>query len=137
MGFREDLVAKLRAHAGIAALVGSGTAARIRPDRLRQRDPNPAIRYVFTNRDEARDLLGPVGPQTITVQIDCFGDTRSDAEALADAVRDCLYEVRGPQATCFVHGMRKTGDTDLEDPPDDNSDLGDPRQQLIYEFTIA
>lgn len=136
MGFREELVAKLRADTGIAALVGVAAKARIRPDRMRQRDKNPCIRYQFTGREQPRHLLGPAGPETITVQVDCFADSRGEVETLADLVRSCLYEIRGQFGSCFVLGMRKTGDTDLEDPPDDNSDIGSPRQQLTYEFTV-
>jgi hypothetical protein len=81
------IYAALSGGAGVTVLVGD----RIYPDVLPQGKPLPAIVYARTDTEYLRTIHSNVAIETeVTLEAWCFGDTRPDAEALADAVEPAL-----------------------------------------------
>jgi len=70
----------------VTAIVGSGSAARIRPDRLHESDTLPAVVIEVDDEDHANDLDGLGGLVHAAVNVKCRAATKSRARALAAAV---------------------------------------------------
>ena len=83
MEIEAAIVAKLKADAGINALVGGRIAAAGIPDTLAR--PNIAYQRIGTGRRWSND--GPSGLARATLQLSCYADTYPQAKALAKAVR--------------------------------------------------
>jgi len=134
MSFSTDFVAFLKSKSTVTSLVGSGANARIRPTKLKQGDALPAIRYVVTSGAGHEDLLGPVGVRQPNLQIDCYGSTRSAAEALGDAVRDALLAFwRGTMGSTTVKGINLVNRFWMFESSEDGSDSGKHREVLIFD----
>ena len=100
---RAQLVARLRAEAGVIAAAGI-VSARPAIDWIeRQSDSDaafPAATLQIISPGREYDHDGPTGLGMPRVRIECFGKSQSDAVVLADAIRDAIE----PSAT--VSGIR-------------------------------
>lgn len=82
MSAATSLQALLLATSGVTSLCGT----RIASDRMEQGSARPFI--VYTGSDEPqRALDGSVHGTLTTFEIQCWGDSRASAEAVADAVQ--------------------------------------------------
>jgi len=89
MSVEADLRVYLLTLDTVTALVGTGDAARIRPDRLQQSDNplQPAIFIEVDNEDKLNNLDGKGGMIYTAVTIRCRARTKAVARTLAEAVR--------------------------------------------------
>ena len=87
----QDLVDLLEASAGVTAIVGSGTAARIFPMLVPQGFENyPAITYQVISENREPELTKQNGLHQVRVQVNCWALTYAGARALKEAVRNCI-----------------------------------------------
>jgi hypothetical protein len=87
-----DLNALLRADAGVGAIVGAGSAARVYPIILPQAGTFPAVTYqrISTPRIVTATLGGQNARVKCRMQLDCWAETFAQAKALAAAVRSAM-----------------------------------------------
>jgi len=85
----DGLVTLLKTFDAVTALVGSGDAARIRPDRLHEDDPpDQTLLILSVEAEEAySDLAGETGLVKATVVLTCIDRSKATARALAEAIR--------------------------------------------------
>jgi hypothetical protein len=83
----EDL---LVGSAGITALVGSSTSARIYPMLMPQGATLPALTYQTISETREPELVGQNGLFQARVQINCWAATFAGAAALKEAVRNAI-----------------------------------------------
>jgi hypothetical protein len=87
----QDLVDLLEASAGVTAIVGSGSAARIYPLLVPQGFENyPAITYQVISENREPELTQQNGLFQARVQLNCWARTYAGARALKEAVRNCI-----------------------------------------------
>jgi len=82
----ETLVAFLKSLTAVTAIIGTGNAARIRPDRLDQGETLPAI-LMQVDETPQNDLDGLGGLVYADVTLTCRANTKTAARALAEAIR--------------------------------------------------
>lgn len=89
MSVEADLRTLLLTFGTVTALVGTGDAARIRPDRLQETDDNtqPAIIIEVDNERPLNDIGGIGGRRYVEVTLRCRARTKAVARSLAEAVR--------------------------------------------------
>jgi hypothetical protein len=89
MSISGDIRTALLAMNAVTALVGTGTAARIRPDTLDDRDDNNKEHIVIDvdRLTPQNDLMGTGGLTYAEVNISCRAATRTQVDALATAVK--------------------------------------------------
>lgn len=103
MPMHEDLVARLKADAGIAALL-TGANRISWFDRVREAGlPSITLTMVSPGRDWQHD--GPDGLDGPRVQFDCWAETRPAAAALARAVRAAMEQSAEVGDTLFHVGF--------------------------------
>ncbi len=90
MAAESTLYAMLSAHAGLAALVGSGDAARIYPDALPEDCDYPAVVFSRASTEPIATIHGAVHGAFVTLAISAWGESRSSADAVADAIESAL-----------------------------------------------
>jgi hypothetical protein len=90
MSAEQDLRTDLLAHAPLVALITPGESKRVAADKVEAGITRPFI--VFTRRSTRRDttLMGEVLAGWPVFELQCWGDTRAQAEALADATEAAL-----------------------------------------------
>ena len=98
-------------------------STRIRPDLLAQSDSLPAIVYseIFTNHQHT--LTAAAGIEECMLELMCYSSTRTEADSLADLVRQQLQGYRGTAGSVEVISS-KLDDTGhgYEQPQDDSED---------------
>lgn len=99
----EQLRTYLLADATIAGLVGT----RIYPAKLPQDPTMPAIMYQYIDGNSDISTDGPTGLATSTVQVDCWGASYSQMDALYEAVRLRLNGYAGGDEVQGVFLVRK------------------------------
>ncbi len=107
MSAKTDLLAALLAYAPLTTLVETNISA----DRIEQDAPRPFVVFTQTGQDKHRALDGSSHGTQTAIEVQCWGDTRTSADAVADAVEaalDALYQ----HATNRADGY--DGDLDLE-----------------------
>ena len=87
MSIEDTLVAFLKTLSTVTAIIGTGNAARIRPDRLGQDETLPAILMEIDDEEPENDLLGQGGLVYSEVTLTCRANEKADARALAEAIR--------------------------------------------------
>ena len=104
--FADELITYLKTRSGVTDLVGTGTAARIFHDRLRQGATLPAVFFVETGGDSAEHLGGIAGMARAFYQLYSCGATRTAANDMAEAVRLApLQGYRGLMGATYVQGV--------------------------------
>jgi hypothetical protein len=81
--------ALIAANAPVVALVGT----RIAQDRIDQGKVRPFIVYGISSIEPQRMLDGTVIKTRVTIDVQCWGDTRLSADAVADAVTTAVRAV--------------------------------------------
>ena len=85
MSAETEFRAELLAHAPLLALVG-GVPSRIAFDKVPQTTPRPFVVMVRESTELIDTLDGSDNGARITFGLQCWGDTRAQAEEIADAV---------------------------------------------------
>jgi siroheme synthase (precorrin-2 oxidase/ferrochelatase) len=85
-----DFVSLMKATSAVTAIIGTGSAAKVRADRLEQDDALPGIVYIRTGTENATALDGTIVDSKATLEVQCWADTRAAADALAAAVSDAV-----------------------------------------------
>lgn len=131
MAIEADIRSALLTMNAVTAIVGTGSSARIRPDRLHEDDDDSLAWIVIEIDDERRenDLQGQGGLIFASVNILCRAKTKAAARALAEAVR-VNGTNPGTGLAGYGGGSGATFDSYLEStatsytPADDGSDQG-------------
>lgn len=107
--------ARLKAHAGTAALVGT----RVRPSRLEQGVKYPAIVYQVIGSPRTH-LMGDTSDAsrwvTANMQVDCYAKTYAEAQALAEQVRLALSRWSGTAGGVAVEVVFFEDARDMDEP---------------------
>ena len=98
----QAIKSRLEAVAGVTALVGSGSSARIYPMLLPQNPTYPAVRYQQVDGVRESAMGADIGVVSATVQIDSYAETYAGARALAEAVRAALQRFSGTVASVQI-----------------------------------
>lgn len=111
--FGAKLVARLTAHAPLAAIVQS----RVRPFAGAQGERLPYVTYQVIDQDfeSFNALTRWSGTRKARVQIDCVSRSKAEAEDLAEAVIDALNGWTDTTGTIQVHGAVPVGARDLDE----------------------
>lgn len=119
MTMRGDLRARLEADAGIAAIVG-GAVSWFEKNR---RNVYPAV--ILNGIDPGRDYThqGPDGLDLPRVQIDSYGTTAAQADALGLAVRAAMEPAQTFGSTAFGPGFLEGENTFAEGEQDGGQSL--------------
>lgn len=98
---------------------------RIYPQRLPQNPEYPALVFRRVSGPQVHNLAGAAGRAVPRVQIDCYAETYTQMEALADAVKARLDGFRGTMTTADSPALSFVVDTcKLENSLDfDESDV--------------
>ena len=100
------LVTHWKSVAGITALVGEGTAAKIVPHAANEGEIPPYIVYGRRSGRPYRHLLGTSGLRIIVVEVVCYGQTLAQADDLADLVKVATETMRGNYSGVNVHAVK-------------------------------
>lgn len=106
------ITARLKAHAGTKALVGS----RVYPLRLPQGPTYPAVRYQVIGSPRVHAMGADTGQVNARVQVDSYALTYAGAQALAEQVRLALSRWEGTAGGVVVDHLFLDGDRDMDEP---------------------
>ena len=106
MSAETALRATLVAHTATAALVGQ----RVRAERAEQDDVRPFVIFTRTASEPYNTVDGAVLATLVSLDVQCWADTRTGADALADAVSAAIRAV----PTQSVAGRSSGYDADLD-----------------------
>ena len=97
---------------------------RLRPDVLAQSDSLPAATYseLFTNHSHT--ISGAAGIEDCTLEIVCSSTTRTQADSLADTIRQQLQGYRGTAGSVEVMSCQLDDTGHGYQQPQDDSDQG-------------
>lgn len=98
MSLETELRSRLAADATISGIVGT----RIYPGILPQKPVYEALVFRRISGPRLRHLTGPSGMGTARIQIDSWAEKYTEAQALADAVKDRLHGFDGTLTTLRV-----------------------------------
>lgn len=131
----------------VTSIIGSGTSARFYPEDLPQNCQMPACTYsVVTTRNEHHISTGGTadwgrcGFASSRVEVECYANTRSGSQALADAIMDRVSgpvsRLRGVYAGVNVYDcMVATGPRTYTEPATDGGD--ERRYVTVIEFLVS
>lgn len=106
------------------ATVSALVSTRVYSDSLPQQVALPAITYTVVTATPNETLTAIANVSTARIQVDCFDDTRGDANTLADGVRLALemvnHTLTGSQFVNAIHMV--SGPSDSSDIPEVGSD---------------
>lgn len=107
MGFFDEtsggLITQWKTASAITDLVGTGNAAKIWPQVARQGAVPPYVTFTRADGRPIIDLGGPVGARLTVLHVYCWGITATQADTLADAVKDATEDLRGTYSGTIVH----------------------------------
>jgi hypothetical protein len=126
-----DLIARLKAVAGVSALVST----RIYGGRVPQSAIYPLIRIQRIGSDHAQDTSGASGLCQALMQIDCFGKLVADAKSVAEQVRLALQGWRGTQGSTNFRSILLTDQRDLDEHDQQGGELG--FYGVSMDFTVS
>ena len=90
MSAESVLYGVLTASAGVDALIGTGSAARMYPDAMPEDGAYPVVVFSRTGTEPIVTIDGFRHGEFVTMQMQCWAETRAAADALADAVESAL-----------------------------------------------
>jgi len=128
-GFFDDenggLITHWKTIAGITALVGADTAARIYPEAAPSGVNVPYILFTRITGEPVIYLGGPTGARRTVLQVWCFGATPAAADALSELVKQNTQNMRGTYTGVVVNRVQvfsitsgfnyRQGSNDLKD----------------------
>ncbi len=101
MSAETELYAVLAGSAGLAALVGSGAAARIYPDAIPEDKPLPAVVYSVESATPEACLDSSVAATATRFRLVGWGETRTAAKAVGDQIVIALRAIGVPEDNRF------------------------------------
>ena len=81
----------------IYTLIGTVAGGQVYPGRIPQKTPPPFVKHFRVGTSPTRTKSGPA-LHTIRYQISVFAKTLTEAEAIADTIRQTLDDYRGTEA---------------------------------------
>jgi len=99
MSLKTGLFSYLSNNAGMAALLGTGSASRIYPGLVPENAVLPYIRFRIISSTHVRDMLYPANVAMRRVQFDIFGSSTASVESVFSALRSALESYRGTMGT--------------------------------------
>ena len=118
---RGGIVARLKSDATVVSLVG----AKVFPLRVPENTLAPAVVYQVLSNPRAHSLDGPIGLAAATVKLGAVSGSFVETVALARAFRVSLDGFTGTLAGgTRVEETVLESETDVYDPPVDDSDVG-------------
>jgi hypothetical protein len=100
------LFTRLSTFAGVTAIVGSGTAARIYGIALPQNVALPAIVMRATNSERIESVYSDPGMATVRMQLTCWSaDSAKEARDLAEQVRGALERYGSALSGTVIAGV--------------------------------
>ncbi len=115
----------------VTALVGN----RIYASDLPQNYKLPAITYHVISKVDEYSLNGALDLATVRVQLDCYGEGRSDAKATAEAVRLACTGYIGEMGADFAQTCHL--DTEREETAGPRDSSGRYRHLVSQDWIIA
>lgn len=103
----ESIFSRCGTHAGLSALIGTGTNCRCWPEELPEQATMPAVEYRQTGQDNTgfRDRSGAPSWVSAGIQFNCYGTSVDQANDVADQMVACWDGYQGDGCTvgvCFV-----------------------------------
>lgn len=114
-----DLIARLKAVAGVSALAGTRVYVVVP-----QGSAYPLIRLQRITSDHAQATSGGAGLCQAIVQIDCIARLVADAKDLANEVRDALMGWSGTQGDTSFRSVLLMDQRDLDEPDQQGGETG-------------
>ena len=108
MAFGSEIYGYLSGVSGVTNIVST----RIYPVRLPDAPTLEAIVYTVISAPRTEDLSGSSGLGTAIVQIDCWANTYSEANTLAEAVRQAMQGYSGTMGGTTVEGVHLLDELD-------------------------
>ena len=90
MSAESTLYGWLAAHAALTTLVGGAVTPRIYPDVVPGDQALPAVAYARSGTEPITTIHGTIAGRFVDLQVQCWAETRPEAEAVADAVEGAL-----------------------------------------------
>jgi hypothetical protein len=135
MSIRDDFRTYLLTK-NLTAQVGSGDSGRIYPDFLPQGMTLPAIVLTKVSDVGAHDSGGANTWAVARVQVDCYAGSRTQADTVAEAVRNACDGFSGnTMGSSFVHWCKKEDDADVSFPEPENEQR--QRFRVTADYMIA
>lgn len=135
MSLASSLVTFLKTKIAITNLVGSGANARIRANKLKQREPVPAIAFSVTGGEVVEHLGGMTDTSTVELELRCYGNSQEEADQLYAAVKAALGGYRGTMGDVHIEGVALTTFGWVYEDPIDASDNG--AYGVIVSFSVV
>lgn len=126
----EELIARLKAAAGIAALIDGPKRISLF-ERVRDADL-PALTVLVVSVEDGWSHEGPTGLDWKRVRIDCWAATRPAVVALARAVRAEMQEQRDRDGVRF-HPARRDAERSIDEGEQDG---GSPLFRVSQDYTF-
>ncbi len=105
------------------ATVQSLASNRVAVDFIPEDSTMPALLLYIISEESEDCLSGFVGFETAKIRVECYGESRSQADALHAAARAALNGERGVYSNTFIKGIgQATGRSYLVDKPNDGTD---------------
>lgn len=123
MSIRSGLFSYLSGQASVTAIVGT-SPARIYPVYLPEGRPRPSLLYKRTDGGHDHTLKGSAGNALAKFEIDVIADSYSEADALAEVVRQVMQGFKGMFGTTDVRSVILDDELDDYVGPIDASDKG-------------
>lgn len=132
-----DLLAAMVTYLRTKTDVTDLTSTRIRPDVLKQNETLPAIAIDEFATTHENVLSGAAGIYASRVRVDCYAQTRTGANSLAEEVREELQGYRGAMGSEFVHSVQLDGRIKDIVQQKDGSDLPLYRTRLAFRIHVT
>jgi len=132
----DALYDEMRDDAGISALVGTGTSAKVFPGIPPPDATAPFISFRRISYIRAETLAGPTTLTRPTFQIDCWGNNNEGMVALSEAVRALLDGFRGNMGddNVVVRRAYLVGQNDDPEDPVDGGPNDINRNRMNFEI---
>ena len=134
MAMYADLLTYLKTQSSVTAIVGSGTAARIYPDAIKEGVSRPLVYYEKTSGGPITGICGRLGISREVFEVTSVASTRAAADALDAAIYAVLQggnKTMGSTAVTEVY----VGDSDRRagaDAPIEGSDAYEYYAKTTY-----
>lgn len=131
-----SLLEGLRAHLAESQAVVSLVGKKVFGEKSDQWAKRPTLIYSQTGGDEPGHLGGTSCKSRAQVQVDAWADDKSEAERIADAVRDVIHTQTNTRfgavkvRSCFLQSGPVSGWVAMED----GGDVGAHRSSSVYQI---
>jgi len=132
----DALFDEMRDDAGVNAIVGSGSDAKVFPGIPPPDATAPFVSFRRISYIRAETLAGPTTLARPTFQIDCWGSNNESMVALSEAVRALFDGFRGSMGddNVAVRRMYRVGSNDDPEEPPDGGPLDINRDRMNFEI---